>query len=168
MNLRMDFKWLIVLLLVGLSLYVVYLAFFKPLSLNDLLQRKEVSYANILKQINSSKSICIVFDYSDLEDPIRQNVGQCAADIAYSYTSWFKRPVYVFGIENGICTTLNKTKSESECIREILSKDCFVFLIKGDENVSTKSFNNLMEINVGKSYKAFDCSIRINGKVSPS
>jgi len=165
---KLDLKWLIVLLLFGLSIYVVYLAFFKPLSLNDLTQRKEIPYATMLNQINSSKSICIVFDYSNLTDPIRQNVGQCAADIAYSYTSWFNRPIHVFGIENGVCTTLNQTKSESDCVREILSKGCFIFLIKGNENVLTRSFNNLMEINVGRSYKPFDCSIRINGKISPS
>ncbi len=153
----MDNKWVITILLLIVSLIAVYTVFIKTYSIDDLFNRKEISYNKFIDSLQQANGICIIFNYTSRNDVIKHNVAQCATDLSYSYVKTFNKSVYIYGIEDNRCYNEGRNTTISECVKEVLMKNCVIFYIE-NSNKTAKTYDNLLYIPIGKDYST-KCSI---------
>jgi hypothetical protein len=120
--------------------------------------RAEVGYSTANSQLQSSDSVCLVENISNLVDPTRMNVMNCGIDFASSLGGIKGVEAYV--IEDESCTSMAGVRGILDCAREIHANGCYIIFVG---NVTgPRTLDGLVYVPIGKTYGNGSCSVKVS------
>jgi hypothetical protein len=120
--------------------------------------RGETTYSSANAQLQSSDSVCLVENISNLVDPARMNVMNCGIDFASSLGGIKDVEAYV--IEGESCTSMAGVRTIGECAREIHANGCYIIFVG---NVTgPRTLDGLIYVPIGGTYVNNSCSVKVS------
>jgi len=165
----MDFKWGLAIFMFIIALYLIYTSF---IEIKDIEKGKAISISEVQQKI-LEKPLCIVVKKSNTKND--ENVINCALSYFQSaMLSMPKKRIDYYAFENDKCTALVQDKcssfpcqgreineSKKECLRSILSSNCYVIFVEEGDSSLSQSYENRLDVFVNESYKEGQCTIKI-------
>ena len=142
MSLKLGIGVLFISITVGLFIFVFT-------------QEKLVDPKVFMSKLQLSRTIYLISDIRQTDDPYRHNVQQCMVDFAGS-SGLAGKDINIFSYDGDKCFSSSGTRDISACEGEARNGPT-IYLVKG--NGSTQFYQTRMVVSIGQEYVPYTCKV---------